>query len=77
VALYNGASCCATPAATGRAVRMLEEYLAGSAKTEEGPAFVAHVWLAQLKESLGDAAAASRERAAALAWRRSTCRHRI
>ena len=68
VALYNGASLLRdTGRDPARAVRMLEEYLAGSAKTEEGPAFVAHVWLAQLKESLGDAAAASRERAAALA----------
>jgi hypothetical protein len=46
---------------------MLEDYLGGSAKTEEAPAFVAHLWLAGLKEQLGDATAASRERAAALA----------
>ncbi|MGA3262421.1 MAG: hypothetical protein ABSC47_00065 [Terracidiphilus sp.] len=49
------------------AARMLEDYLAGSAKTEEAPAFVAHYRLAQLKEQFGDAAAADRERAAALA----------
>jgi hypothetical protein len=46
---------------------MLEEYLAGSAKSEEAPAFVAHTRLARLKQQLGDAAAANRERAAALA----------
>lgn len=68
VALYNGASILReTGRDPARAARMLERYLAGSAKTEEGPAFVAHVWLAQLKEQLGDAAAAKRERAAALA----------
>jgi hypothetical protein len=45
---------------------MLEEYLAGPAKTEEAPAFVAHLWLARLKQQLGDPAAAARERSAAL-----------
>jgi tetratricopeptide (TPR) repeat protein len=49
------------------AVKMLEEYLAGSARSEQAPAFVAHTWLARFKAQLGDAAAASRERAAALA----------
>jgi tetratricopeptide (TPR) repeat protein len=68
VALYNGASVlCATNRDPARAAKMLEEYLAGSVKTEEAPAFVAHAWLARLKQQLGDAAAASRERAAALA----------
>ena len=46
---------------------MLEDYLAGSSKTEEAPAFVAHIRLARLKDQLRDAAGASRERAAALA----------
>jgi hypothetical protein len=46
---------------------MLEEYLAGTIKAEDAPAFVAHTWLARLKEQLGDPAAAGRERAAALA----------
>jgi tetratricopeptide (TPR) repeat protein len=68
VALYNGANVLRSanrdPA---QATKMLEEYLASSGKTEEAPAFVAHTWLARLKEQLGDAAAASRERAAALA----------
>ena len=35
------------------AAKMLEDYLAGSAKTEEAPAFVAHDRLAQLKQQLG------------------------
>ncbi|MGD0098418.1 MAG: tetratricopeptide repeat protein [Terracidiphilus sp.] len=52
---------------TARAAKMLEEYLASPDKTEEAPAFAAHTWLARLEEKLGDAAAASRERAAALA----------
>jgi tetratricopeptide (TPR) repeat protein len=68
VALYDGASLLrATKRDPARAVRMLESYLAGSSKTEEAPAFVAHTWLARLQAELGDAAAASRERAAALA----------
>jgi tetratricopeptide (TPR) repeat protein len=68
VALYNGASLLMrTKRDPARAVKMLESYLASSAKTEEAPAFVAHTWLAQLQQELGDAAAASRERAAALA----------
>jgi tetratricopeptide (TPR) repeat protein len=68
VALFNGASLLrATNRDPARAVRMLESYLSRSIKTEEAPAFVAHAWLARLKEQLGDAAAASRERSAALA----------
>jgi tetratricopeptide (TPR) repeat protein len=71
VALYNGASLLReTGRDPVRAAKMLESYLADSAKTEEGPAFVAHVWLAQLKKQLGDTAAASRERTAALAMAR-------
>jgi hypothetical protein len=46
---------------------MMEEYLNGSVKTEESPAFVAHTRLAGLQQELGDSVAASRERAAALA----------
>jgi tetratricopeptide (TPR) repeat protein len=68
VALYNGASLLIkTNRDPARAAKMLEDYLAGSVKTEEAPAFVAHTRLAQLKAQLGDAASASRERAAALA----------
>lgn len=68
VALYNAANVLRT---SGRdpeqAAKMLEEYLASPGKSEEAPAFVAHTWLARLKDQLGDAAAATRERAAALA----------
>ena len=68
VSLFNGASLLhKTNRDPALAVKMLESYLAGNARTEEGPAFVAHVWLAQLESQLGDAAAAKRERAAALA----------
>ena len=68
VAVYNGGSLLIkTNRDPARAAKMLEQYLAGSAKTEEAPAFVAHTMLARLKEQLGDAAAASREKAAALA----------
>jgi tetratricopeptide (TPR) repeat protein len=68
VALYNGASVLTRAnREQALAAKMLEDYLAGSAKTEEAPAFVAHTRLARLNEQLGDAAAAKRERAAALA----------
>jgi tetratricopeptide (TPR) repeat protein len=68
VALFNGASLLRdTSRDPARAAKMLEDYLGGYAKTEEGPAFVAHTWLALLKQQLGDTEAANRERAAALA----------
>jgi tetratricopeptide (TPR) repeat protein len=68
VALYNGASVLMrTNRDPARAARMMEEYLNGSVKTEEAPAFVAHTRLAGLQQELGDSVAASRERAAALA----------
>jgi tetratricopeptide (TPR) repeat protein len=68
VALYNGAALLIqTKRDPARAAKMLEEYLAGSVKSEDAPAFVAHTWLARLMQQLGDAAAAGRERAAALA----------
>jgi tetratricopeptide (TPR) repeat protein len=68
VALYNGASALIkTNRDPARAAKMLEDYLAAGVKTEEAPAFVAHTRLAELKAQLGDRAAASRERAAALA----------
>ena len=67
-ALYDGASLLSeTQRDPALAAKMFEEYLAGSAKTEEAPAFVAHLRLARLKDQLGDPAAASRERAAAAA----------
>ena len=49
------------------AALMLEDYLKSSAKTEEAPSFVAHLRLAKLKQQSGDAAAAAKEQAAALA----------
>jgi tetratricopeptide (TPR) repeat protein len=68
VALYSGAALLIqTKRDPARAAKMLEEYLAGSVKSEDAPAFVAHTWLARLKQQMGDVAAASRERAAALA----------
>lgn len=71
LALYDGAELLIqTKRDPARAAKMLEEYLAGSAKCEEAPAFVAHTWLARLKELSGDKAAASREKSAALALAR-------
>ena len=68
LALYDGASILTeTNRDPALAAKMLDDYLAGSAKTEEAPAFVAHIRLARLKEQLGDATAANRERATALA----------
>ena len=67
VALYDGASVLiGANRDPALAAKMLEEYLAGSAKTEEAPAFVAYTRLARLKQQLGDTAAANRERATAL-----------
>ena len=68
VALFNGASVLIGAQRDPRlAIRMLREYLASPTQTEEGPTFVAHVWLARLEKQVGDAAAAGRERDAALA----------
>ncbi|MFZ1083738.1 MAG: hypothetical protein WAN35_02090 [Terracidiphilus sp.] len=67
-ALYDGAELLIlTHRDAARAAKMLEEYLAGSSKSEKAPAFVAHTWLARLKGDSGDKAAACRERSAALA----------
>ena len=67
-ALYDGAAILrATNRDPARAAKMLEKYLVCASKTETDPAFVAHTWLAGLKAQLGDAAAAHRERTAALA----------
>jgi len=49
------------------AATLLGSYLDSPAKTEEAPTFIAHLRLAQLKQQLGDPAAADRERKAALA----------
>ena len=71
VALYDAASVLIR---TNRnpvlAARMLEGNLGSSQKTEEAPAFVAHVRLGRLKEQMGDAESAKRERASALALAR-------
>ncbi|MGO8758656.1 MAG: tetratricopeptide repeat protein [Terracidiphilus sp.] len=65
-ALYDGAGVLIeTNRDPAFAARMLETYLAGSSKTEEGPAFIAAVRLGRLKQQLGDAAGADREFAAA------------
>lgn len=67
-ALYSGAALLIqTNRDSTRAVKMLDEYLAGSVKSEDAPAFVARTWLARLKQQMGDPAGAVRERAAALA----------
>ncbi len=49
------------------AAKMLEEYLSSSSKSEEAPAFVAHVRLARVLAQLGDKAGAGEQRSAALA----------
>jgi tetratricopeptide (TPR) repeat protein len=49
------------------AAKMLESYLAGSAKTEEAPAFVAYTRLARVEERLGDHESARKAQVAALA----------
>jgi len=68
VALYDGAGVLIdSKRDPALAAKMLEDYLASPGKTEEAPAFVAQYRLANLKEQLGDSAAATRERAAALA----------
>jgi predicted negative regulator of RcsB-dependent stress response len=68
VALYDGAGVLME---AGRdpalAAKMLEDYLASSSKSEEAPAFIAHIRLARLKQKLGDAEGARRELAAARA----------
>jgi tetratricopeptide (TPR) repeat protein len=49
------------------AAQMLENYLSGSSKSEEAPAFIAHIRLSHLRQQLGDAAGAQSELAAASA----------
>ena len=66
VALYDGASVLTNanrdPAL---AAKMLQDYLASPSKTDEAPAFVAHLRLAKLKDELGDPNGANRERSLA------------
>jgi tetratricopeptide (TPR) repeat protein len=67
-ALYNGAGVLLKAnRQPALAAKMLEDYLAGTNKTEEAPAFVAWARLARLRDQLGDAEAAKRDRAAAQA----------
>ena len=67
VALYDAAG---VLIAVGReqalAAKMLEEFVNGSAKTEEAPAFIALTRLARLKEQLGDRSGAQAAAHAAL-----------
>jgi len=71
VALYDGAGLLTeSNRDPALAATMLDDYLTGSSKTEEAPAFIAHFRLARLKQQLGDPAAAERERTAALALAR-------
>ena len=68
VALFNGSSVLNRSNRDSElSAKMLEDYLAGSSLTEEAPAFVAHTWLARIKNQLGDKAGAQQQRAAALA----------
>ena len=68
VALYDGAGVLIDGKLDpGTAARLLEEYLASSTKTEEGPAFEGYVRLAKMKKELGDKAAAQQHITAALA----------
>ena len=67
-ALFNGASMLARfKIDLSLAAQMFRDYLASSSKNEDAPAFVANTRLALVEMSLGDVAAAQRERAAALA----------
>jgi len=68
VALYDAASILIkTNREPALAAKLIESYLASPQKTEEAPAFVAHVRLGRLKDQLGDSEGAKRERESALA----------
>jgi tetratricopeptide (TPR) repeat protein len=68
VALYDGAGVLIKAKRDSElAARMLENYLSGTSRTEEAPAFIAHYRLARLKLQLGDIAGAKREQGAAFA----------
>lgn len=68
VALYDSAGVLIEAKADpGFAAKLLQSYLDSPFKTEEAPAFEAHIRLARLRNALGDKAAAEQERAAALA----------
>ncbi len=62
VALYDGAGVLiASKRNPALAAQMLENYLSGSSKSEEAPAFIAHIRLSRLKQELGDTAGAKSE----------------
>ena len=66
VALYDGAGVLiAANRNPTLAAQMLENYLASPSKTEDAPAFIAHIRLSRLKQQLGDAAGAKTELATA------------
>lgn len=66
VALFNGASVLVQAKRNPElAIKMLEDYLKSPSKTEEGPAYQAHIWLARLKAQMGDTAGSQHEQAAA------------
>lgn len=68
VALYDGAGILTKANRDPQlAVKMLNDYLASPAKSEEAPAFVAYTRLARLDAQLGDTVGAQRQRAAAIA----------
>jgi tetratricopeptide (TPR) repeat protein len=68
VALYNGATVLVKAERNlDLAAQLLDAYLAGPVKTEEAPAFSAHVLRARVAAKLGDKARAKQERDAALA----------
>jgi len=71
IGLYDGAGVLISAHRNPQlAATMLENYLAGSSKSEDAPAFIAHARLGQLKQQLGDAAGARLEFAAATALAR-------
>lgn len=67
VALYDGAGVLIRAKRDlPLAIKMLQDYLAGTSKSEEAPAFVAYSRLAALQQQMGDAANAQANQAAAL-----------
>jgi tetratricopeptide (TPR) repeat protein len=67
VALFNGASVLTSAKRNpALAAKMLQDYLGGSVKTEEAPAFAAHANLARLLSQLGDKDGARKQREEAL-----------
>jgi tetratricopeptide (TPR) repeat protein len=66
IGLYDGAGVLIAAKRNPQlAEQMLENYLASPLMSEQGPAFIAHIRLARLKQQLGDAAGAQQDLAAA------------